>query len=350
MEVREAVIADNEELLSLQAQCPMGRTLIVSVVNAPDFFARLKAYESCKVFVACDGGRIIGSAACAVRDAVVAGQVRRVGYEFQAFTSLDYRRRGVASRLHKAREEYLRRQGAVLSYAVILEGNVPAMRYIEGHGFSRHRAVLMPVMWVYKEVDVPSAGKIRPATTEDLPALADLVNETWQGHDLYGPTSAEALARFVSRTPAYGLDNLFVLEDGREILACLGYWDWTQIMRTVVKRLSFKLHLVRLLVGLAACFRPMPRAPRAGARLAQWCLTPVGFRDGAHLAALFRYVNNRARQRDVDQMFCVCEHKHPMLTSMKGLFRTDVGLSLYVKPLADVSLGDGPVFVDAIDL
>jgi hypothetical protein len=62
--IRDAMLDDNEELQELQGQCPMGTTLIVSTVNTPDFFARVKAYESWKVLVACENSRIIGSAAC----------------------------------------------------------------------------------------------------------------------------------------------------------------------------------------------------------------------------------------------------------------------------------------------
>ena len=52
MFIREATLNDNEELQQLQIQCPQGTSLIVSTVNTPDFFARAKAYESYKVYVA----------------------------------------------------------------------------------------------------------------------------------------------------------------------------------------------------------------------------------------------------------------------------------------------------------
>ena len=59
MYIREATAGDNNELRELQAKCPQGKTLIVSTINTPDFFARAKAYESYKVFVACTNGHII---------------------------------------------------------------------------------------------------------------------------------------------------------------------------------------------------------------------------------------------------------------------------------------------------
>jgi hypothetical protein len=91
MYIRDAMPDDNEELQALQGQCPMGTALVVSTVNTPDFFARAKAYGSWRVLVACENGRITGSAACSVRKGVVDGSIRRVGYEFQYFVSPEYR-------------------------------------------------------------------------------------------------------------------------------------------------------------------------------------------------------------------------------------------------------------------
>jgi len=131
MYIREAAPEDNYELQQLQAECPQGTSLIVSTVNTPDFFARVKAYESYKVYVACEENRIIGSGACALRDAVVNGKTRRVGYEFQYFTSPGHRRRSIAKRFRQQVEEHLTQHGAQLSYALIMEGNLPSMRLLK---------------------------------------------------------------------------------------------------------------------------------------------------------------------------------------------------------------------------
>jgi hypothetical protein len=58
MNIREATSDDNQKLQEFQAKCPQGKTLIVSIVNTPDFFARAKAYESYMVFVAHEENRI----------------------------------------------------------------------------------------------------------------------------------------------------------------------------------------------------------------------------------------------------------------------------------------------------
>ncbi|NWG03879.1 MAG: GNAT family N-acetyltransferase [Syntrophaceae bacterium] len=160
MNIREATLEDDKELQDLQAKCPQGKTLIVSLVNTPDFFARAKAYESYRVYVACDDHRIISSAACGMRQAFIKGSLRRVGYEFQYFTSPDYRGKGIAKQLHKQIVDYLTQQGAVLSYLLVMEGNLPAMRLFASLGFEHHCALVMPGLAIYKEMKVAHEEKM----------------------------------------------------------------------------------------------------------------------------------------------------------------------------------------------
>ncbi|HUW83996.1 MAG TPA: GNAT family N-acetyltransferase [Phycisphaerae bacterium] len=351
MDTREASPDDNQPLQELQARCPQGTTLVVSLVNTPDFFARVKAYPTYRVYVTCEDDRIIGSGAVAVRDGMLDGRPCRVGYEFQAFVAPEARRKGVAGALHRCREQYLIEQGAALSYALTLEGNSPAMAHLEYEGFvGPHRTLVMPILHVYREMSVPPTAKIRSAERGDLPAVAELMNHTWRGCDLYEPTSAERLAAFIERTPAYTLDDLLVLESGGKVVACLGCWDWSAIIRVSVEALNWRLRMTRVMTDVMRWFRPTPMVPRIGATLKQGCLTPIGFAAVEHLVPLLRYVNNRALARGIEQLLWLWEPSHPLLRCLKGFFRTDVAMCLYVKPFGDSTLGGSPVFVDAIDL
>jgi GNAT superfamily N-acetyltransferase len=218
LNIREATIEDNQELQELQAKCPQGKTLIVSLVNTPDFFARTKAYESYQVYVACENNQIVGSAAGAIREAIVNGNLRRVGYEFQYFTSPGYRGGGIARQLHKYIRNHFIQHGAVLSYLLVIEGNLPAMGLFKGLGFNHHRTLTMPGLAIYKEMNAVHNGNIRQIVSEELPLVSDLLNDTWQGYDLYEPTSAETLTQFVNRTPRrdLGLFGLLGLEPNHE--------------------------------------------------------------------------------------------------------------------------------------
>ena len=322
--------------------------IVTSVVNTPDFFARAKAYEFYKVFVACEGGRIIGSAACALRDAVVNGKISRVGYAFQTFVSPDARRKGIASQLLQQRENYLKQQGAVLVYTLIIESNLPSMRYIESQGYKLHRTLVTSALMVRKEMDIPSVGRIRPSTFEDLGKVSELLNETWQGFELYEPTSAVAMAQFIDRTPTFNLENLLLLEDQGEILACLGVWNWDKVKRITVEVLNLK---IRMMGFFLTATRILPEFLKPGDILRQIALTSVGFKDVAHLAVLVRYVNNQALLGGIQQIFSICERNHELLRSMKGLIRVDASTHLYLKPLQEnVLMSDGTIFINGIDM
>ena len=348
MYIREAVPEDNHELQKLQAQCPQGRSLVVSTVNTPDFFARVKAYEWYKVFVACKEDIIIGSGACATRNAVVNGKTSRVGYEFQYFTAPNHRRKNIARRLRKRIEEHLVQCGAQLSYALIMEDNLPSMRLFEGEGFKRHRTLLMPAIAVRKEMVVPSVGIVRPVRFQDLANIASLLNMTWQSRELYEPASAEILAQFICRTPAFDYEDLLVLENNGEILACLGGWDWSEVMRVTVKSLSWKL---RIIGWMLTSTRILPRFPKPGDTMKQMMLIFVGFKEPTCLSALVRHLHNKALRNGMEQIFCICERGDVLLKGIKGFIRVDTAMHLYTKPLAkNVSMAGMPVFINGIDL
>jgi GNAT superfamily N-acetyltransferase len=351
VDIREAVPEDNDKLQELQSTCPQGTNLIVSIVNTPDFFGRAKAYESYKVIVAYEDNRITGSAACAIRNAFVNGHPYQVGYEFQYFTSPDCRGKGVARQLHKQIEDYFMSQGVAISYLLVMEDNLPAMRLFEGQGFKRHRTLVMRGLAIYKEMKIGSYGKVRPMMPEDLPAASELINKTWRDYDLYGATSAEALAQFINRTPGYRLDNLVILENEGEIMGCLGFWDWNQVMRITVKARNLRMQITGLLVDIARNFRPMPRVPRPDESLNQWCLTPIAFKNLQCFVPLLNDVNNKALLRGIGQIFFVCERYHALLESLKGFIRVDTLMHLYLKTIQQgVLIESKPVFVDGIDL
>lgn len=348
MKIRDASPTENKELQRIQAESPQGKSLIVSTVNIPNFFSRANVYKSHKVFVAEEKGCIIGSAACAIREAVLANRVQRVGYEFQYFTSPGHRRHGIARRLRHRIENHLIEQGVVLSYALIIKGNLPSMRLFEHEGFQLHRKLIMPAIVVNKEVEVPQKECIRPITDHDLQAVADLLNKTWEGREFYEPTSAAKLADQIERVPSFDYSNLLVLEDQGHIQACVGLWDWSKIMRITVLKLNLQM---RILGRLLVLTRILPRFLGPGDTLKQIMLTMIGYRFPSHLVPLVRYVNNLARREGIDQVFCVCEKGDRILKSMKSFTRFDTRIALYVKPLnPDVLVSNGPVAMTGFDL
>lgn len=168
---------------------------------------------------------------------------------------------------------------------------------------------------------------------------------------MYEPASAHSLAHFIDRMPSYNFDTFFVLEDKGEILACLGFWDWSQITRVTVNTLSLKMKMIRALFNILRTFRPMPLFVKPGDILKQIVLTPIGFKDPEHLTVLLRYINNLSIQRGIEQIFCACQKGHNLLKGIKGFIRVDTAVHLYIKSMQDkVFISDCPIFVDTVDL
>jgi GNAT superfamily N-acetyltransferase len=351
MNIREAISQDNEDLQHLQARCPQGTTLVVTTVNTPDFFGRAKASEFYKVYVACEGNRIIGSVACSVRNALVNARVHRVGHGFQLFVDPEYRRKGISSLLYQTCEDYLRDQGAVLSFGLIMEGNIASARHFEAQDFKPHRTLTMAGLIPFKEMKIPDGGKLRYLLPGDRDEVATLLNETWQGYNLYEPVSPDSLHNLIMRTPAYEYENITVLEQDGRIAACLGYWDWSRVTRVTMESLNFKMRITALLSNIVRRFAPLlPPAPRPGDILKQAVVTHIGFKDPGDAVLLLRNLNNRALHDGIGTIFLVCESNHALLKQIKGFFRMDTDMHLYIKiHKPEISLNNNPAYVSGFE-
>jgi hypothetical protein len=134
----------------------------------------------------------------------------------------------------------------------------------------------------------------------DLTNVAKLLNETWQNHDLYEPASADILSRFISRTPKFSLENLLILEHKGEILACLGFWDWSQVVKLTLRSLNLKMKVIGRLLSIT---RILPKALKPGDELSQIMLTLIGYKEPKHASILIRYINNIALKRLYSKCF-----------------------------------------------
>jgi ribosomal protein S18 acetylase RimI-like enzyme len=340
MVTREATLVDAVELQTIMAKAAQGADdgLVVSLFNTPDFFSRARLYEDATVFVVEEDGQIAGSAACTIREVMVGGRLRRVAYEFQYFTAVTHRRRGVAGRLRERIEQHLAGEDVAFTTAIVADTNQASIGLFEGHGFQRHRDLTLRFLHSLQHNDVSPDPGIRRARPDDLEAIARLVTETWAGHDFAAPVSARELARNVERMPAHGLDRLLVRESEGEIVASAGAWGWSSVQRIDVHTVA--PHLQHLFPTF-----------RAGQSLRQWGLTPVGFRRPQDLASLLCYVVNRAHSQRMDQVGVMHEPGDALSAVLDGFSTSAVGFGLYVKSLREATAPAArPAFVDVIDI
>lgn len=346
--VRAATLGDSASLIALQRRCPQGEGLVVQAVNTPDFFARARAYQTHGVLLAHDGDRVVGSAAYGTRRALIAGMPRRIGYEFQYFTDPAWRGRGVAQALRAQVEQQLRAAGTVLSYGLVVAGNQPSIRLLEGQGFHAHRELDLSVFLPYKPMAVQ--GVVRPLGLRDLDAVARLREAAWGACDWYEPLSGRDLSELVERLPGFSVEDLRGLEVEGELVACAGIWDNSRLMEVTVERLSIQLRAVGLALDALRLVRPMPRMVQPGALMRQWILILTGFHQPAHLTPIFYQINNEALRRQADQIMLLSERSQPLSPRGNGLFRAGTKQTLYVKQFEPLPWGQQPVHIDGIDL
>jgi ribosomal protein S18 acetylase RimI-like enzyme len=338
MIVREAVAADGAALLRAMASCPQGNDLVVTLTNAPDFFARSRIYEQPRVFLAEEDGQIAGSAAYAIRTIQIDGRPVRTGFEFQYFVSANFQRRGVASRLREQIERSLTADGAELTTAIIMCSNQPSIGLFERSGFACARLLSITMLQTDAHSAINASHSVRPARPTDLPAVARLCNETWASSDYVNSISGEAFAAAIERTPGCSLETVYVLEEAGQIVATAGLWRWRDIQQINVVTISDRL--AERLPGI-----------RAGESWRHWGLTPVGFCRPDDLARLLGPLCNRAHASGIDLLGVVVDPAHPITDAVRNLPHFEVAIGLFVKPLTDTIIpANRPIFVDVTDI
>lgn len=340
MNVREAHTTDEGTLKAMQSKMEFGEGVVFRREILGSFFARAQAHEAWSVFVAEDGDEIAGSAACSIRDGVVGGRTRRIGYQFQLFVAPEYRRRGVASALAEHRERYLRDEGAELIYLVTEKENEAARRVAEKRGFLLC-AELVNCGRIAMPLDgaTEAAGGIRPYREADAPAIARLLAHTWANADLAPPFDEAFVAGFLRRVPGTGASGCFVLEEAGEPAACLALGDRSG-------------NEVMVTVSVSEAMRGAgPWVPKPGDKLPPaFPVGLVGYRDPEQLRRLLRHVNDQLLGRPSAYYFFVHEAGKSPVAKEEGFFQVQSSAVLYCKPLsAGVELDGTRWYVDPLE-
>jgi GNAT superfamily N-acetyltransferase len=336
---REATQLDGSVLQQIMTNASQGSDgLRLTLITVPDFFGRARLYESAETFVAEADGALAGSAAYTVREQRIGGRVRRVGYEFQYFTSPDHRRMGAAARLRERIEQALIESGAEWTTAVSADSNTASIALFERYGFARHGNPTLNFVFATQHTDVRPGMGIRPAGVGDLGEIANLLRTTWAGYDFVPDWEPETLEGSLRRVQGPDMEGLLVREERGRIVACVAIWNWAAVQQITVNEISPELQ---------------PRFPtfQAGKSLRHWGLREIGFRDPEDAAPLLRHVANHALSRGIDQIGMLDVPGIPDVGSIFGLPVATIPLRWHVKPLvAGLEPAEGPAYVDIIDV
>ena len=352
MRIREANYDDGRELQVIQSRCIAGNTLKIVTVNGPDFFARTNAYEHCKIFVACDHDRTIGSVACAVLDTIINGRPEKAGYIFQAFVAPESRGKGIIRKLYEHCEQFLKSEGVRIGYGLILRDNLANRRAAGRAGYSACPGPRIEYLFTYRTMPVDSTTKkVRTMTMADADMVCDLLNSMWMGYDLYEPITKNKLISDIERIPEFDLDNIFVVEEKGKIVGCASYWDWSEITKITVKSWNARIKITAIALDAARIFRELPVLTKPGNILKQWCLINFAFASMEDFALLLKYINNLAVNSGINQLCFAVSRQHEAIKNLKGFVKLGFDSMLYVKTFDDIiNLNNSDLWVSGVGL
>jgi hypothetical protein len=244
LHVREATWEDDERLTELFADAAerIGDWEVI-VDRSPNPFAQQRVQENAHVKVVVDRGVAVASSAQAGRSSYVAGDKLSVGWIGGWRVRNGFRRLGYANMLMTTPGSAMSVFG-MLSYWYVRTGNTGALGFIArsvehaGTDGANDRPIGKLTATVHHLAANPAAtgdarvDAVRPA---DVEACVQLINTTHDGLDLFRPYDAGFLsARLDDGTwgpkppffvPVYGWDDMVVLREAGEVVACAGLWD-----------------------------------------------------------------------------------------------------------------------------
>ncbi|HUQ39605.1 MAG TPA: GNAT family N-acetyltransferase [Acidimicrobiales bacterium] len=196
--IRLAGPADAAELAEVERRTAMGFGGTELVIDrGDDWFAPYRLMGDAEVMVAEVDGAIVGLVAGALHPANVGGVPRRMLYIHHARILPAHQGRGIAFRLSSALFESFRERGYDSTYWYIAPDNA------KSQAFARRA----PNRWscgpelatIGTDLAGPAHG--RPAEPADAAALAELINVTHSGSEMFHPYTAASLAERLTRDP-----------------------------------------------------------------------------------------------------------------------------------------------------
>jgi GNAT superfamily N-acetyltransferase len=203
--------------------------------------------------VAEQNGQIIGMIFGEVRWVQYAGQVKPGVYISHLRVHPDHRRKGIARGLSDWALEYitdLLRSDVVL-YSAIMAGNV-SLKLTARYGFQASEPIQGGIVPMHKRppASIPDLN-LRPAKRDELPRVAEGMNDFYREHNLWSPVNDEMLAEFLRQEVAGVKPNqLYVAARDGEVVAGLSLSDRTKLVRMRLARVPWYVRVLGAWLGL----------------------------------------------------------------------------------------------------
>ncbi len=350
--IRLATAADSPALCELFANVTMKTDLELSIRRDPDFFAlyRLQT-DDFECWVGGEDGSIQGLGTIMVRDGYLNGKPARIGYlgDLRVLPRLQGRR--LIGRFYgPILREFSKTRGCNVFLTTVIASNSPAVRALTGDG---GRKLGVPPYQPLRAFDIRAvhlafprrrprtAYQVRRATSTDIPALAQFLDEDGRRRP-FGEVFSEAGLRHRLRAwPGLAIDNFYrAFDQIGTLCGCCALWDAAPVKRTLAMSYRGSMRWVKRGYNGAATLLRAPRLPAPGGTLHYAYLThqavPSG--DPEVWRALLDIVCADYR-RSGYHFLSVCAFLGDSLESAyRGFVTTNLRAHLYAVTPPDVAL------------
>jgi len=210
VEIRDATPDDAGALADLYRSIPMvAGDLQVTIDIGDDYFASTRLMPESRTLIATDHGRAIGLYTGTRFPSMLNG--RECTVILGCHTRIDAGKAGggVWSRMNRQLVDHFSDHYDA-AMAFVLTGNTAASRLTTAGAWPAG-----PVRTVIAcgALDVDAGSPCRPATPDDAEEIADILNETHGGRELFRPYTAESLAGRLERAPdIYGWGSVWITD------------------------------------------------------------------------------------------------------------------------------------------
>ena len=290
------------------------------------FIDRAALFAEHHLLVAEDGGEVIGCVAAGLKQTHVGGRAVRLGYVFDARTHPDWRRRGVASVLVTALDDWLRARGADGVYGHVVASNVASLHLFAKCGYQRLRQLIMLTFQPVPAVTLPDW---MPRHLADPLADGEHVRAAHAVRDLYVPDVA-------ARVEGYGFERWSIdLGDGH--CAGLSVFDQSYVFQQWPADLPF----------------PSPEEMRARRQASLRLFDQVGVQHPALLRAIFDTLRDQAVGGHVSKLSLLLDRtdRVPAFLFAEAVTQMDYWMVFKrLNPTWIPDWQDAPIYIDTREL
>ncbi len=340
--VRDAITADNDQLLCLAKLCPMEGHVAICVNRAPDFFAlnRLEGDRWRVGVVDGPAGTIAGCIAVAERNVYLDGRPARVMYVSDLKVHPAHRDGWTGNALIRYAQEACRRAGGddapILS--TILANNQPMERRIYGPRglprltrFATIRTYSVPLLWRR-----PRAGadlRVSRAKTDDIEEMAALWRRLGPSRQFAPVHDGKSFAEWIDRAPSLSPSCYWLARrDNGRLAGFVGLWDQTAFKQLRVTGYSARLAAFRALFNALAPALHVPALPPPGGELRHLTAIHmcVSADEPAVLRSLLVHAYNELRGCGFSFFNVGLDIRDPLAAALKGLLAQVTDTHAYV--------------------